>query len=54
MAATAALGCAVAGGLLLAFPRVMGGVLAVGAFTLALAFSVYAFERRRTREADDG
>ncbi|HYL21222.1 MAG TPA: phospholipase D-like domain-containing protein [Gemmatimonadales bacterium] len=54
MAVTAALGCAIAGGLLLAFPRVMGIVLAVGAFTLALAFSVYAFERRRTRDADDG
>jgi cardiolipin synthase len=54
MAATAALGCAIAGGLLLAFPRVMGIVLAVGAFTLALAFSVYAFERRRARDADDG
>ena len=54
MAATAALGCTLAGGLLLAFPRIMGGVLAVGAFTLALAFTAYALERRRTREADDG
>ena len=54
MAATAALGCAIAGGLLLAFPRVVGIVLAAGAFTLALAFSVYAFDRRRTRDADDG
>ena len=54
MAATAALGCAIAGGLLLAFPRAVGIVLAVGAFTLALAFSVYALERRRTRDADDG
>ncbi len=54
MAVTAALGCAIAGGLLLVFPRVMGIVLAVGAFTLALAFSGYAFERRRTRDADDG
>ena len=54
IAATAALGCAVLGGLLLVFPRIMGIVLAAGAFTLALAFGVYALERRRTRDPDDG
>src|SRR5439155_204107 len=53
IAATAALGCAVLGGLLLVFPRIMGIVLAAGAFTLALAFGVYALERRRTREPLD-
>src|SRR5881628_1301826 len=42
------------GGLLLVFPRVMAMVLAAGAFSLALAFAVYTFERRRTRDADDG
>ena len=54
IAATAALGCAVVGGLLLVFPRIMGIVLAAGAFTLALAFGVYALERRRARDPDDG
>ena len=54
IASTAALGCAVLGGLLLVFPRIMGIVLAAGAFTLALAFGVYALERRRTRDPDDG
>jgi hypothetical protein len=36
------------------FPRVMALVLAAGAFSLALAFGLYTFERRRTRDADDG
>src|SRR5206468_2247611 len=43
---TAALVFAGMGGLLLAFPRVMAIVLATGAFSLALAFAVYTFERR--------
>jgi cardiolipin synthase len=54
LVATAALGCAVMGSLLLVFPRIMGIVLAAGAFTLALAFGVYALERRRARDSDDG
>jgi len=54
IASTAALACAGVGILLVAFPRVMAGVLAAGAFTLALAFGWYAFERRRARDADDG
>jgi EamA domain-containing membrane protein RarD len=51
---TAALAFAGIGVLLLAFPRVMAIVLAAGAFSLALAFGLYTFERRRTRDADDG
>ena len=54
IAATAALACAVVGGLLVVFPRIMGVVFAAGAFTLALAFGVYALERRRARDAVDG
>ena len=54
IASTAALACSGVGILLLGFPRVMAGVLAAGAFALALAFGWYAFERRRTRDADDG
>ena len=54
IAATAALGCVVVGSLLLVFPRIMGIVFAAGAFTLALAFAVYALERRRARDSDDG
>src|SRR5947207_10605001 len=54
IAAPAALGCAVVGSLLLVFPRIMGTVFAAGAFTLALAFGVYALERRRARDSDDG
>jgi len=54
IAATAALTCAVVGGLLVVFPRIMGVVFAAGAFTLALAFGVYALERRRARDSDDG
>ncbi len=53
IAGTAALVCAGLGALLLAFPRVMGIVLAAGAFWLALGFGLYAFGRRRAREADD-
>ena len=33
---------------------IMGIVLAAGSFLLALAFGLYAFQRRRTRDADDG
>src|SRR5213083_2189232 len=51
---TATLMFAGIGGLLLVFPRVMAMVLAAGAFSLALAFGLYTFERRRTRDADDG
>ena len=54
MAVTGAVGFTVVGGLLLAFPRVAGIVLAAGSFSLALAFALYAFERRRTRDSDDG
>ena len=54
IASTAALACASVGILLAAFPRVMSGVLAAGAFALALVFGWYAFERRRARDADDG
>ena len=54
MAVTGAVGFTVVGALLLAFPRVAGIVLAAGSFSLALAFALYAFERRRTRESDDG
>src|SRR5436305_1208015 len=49
MAVTGAVGFTVVGALLLAFPRVAGIVLAAGSFSLALAFALYAFERRRTR-----
>ncbi len=54
LAATAAFGCVVVGGLLLLFPRVMSIALATGAFTLGLVFGLYALERRRTRYSDDG
>ncbi|PYP37489.1 MAG: cardiolipin synthase B [Gemmatimonadetes bacterium] len=54
MAVTGTVGFTVVGALLLAFPRVAGIVLAAGSFSLALAFALYAFERRRTRESDDG
>jgi cardiolipin synthase A/B len=55
IASTAALIFAGVGGMLLVFPRVMAIVFAAGAFALALAFGLYAFERRRTRDGgDDG
>ncbi len=54
IAATAALTFLTLGGLLLAFPRVMSIVLATGAFVLALGIGVYAVERRRSQETDDG
>jgi cardiolipin synthase len=54
IAATAALGSATVGVLLLVFPRIMGIVFAAGAFALALTFTLYGFELRRTRDADDG
>jgi cardiolipin synthase A/B len=54
IAATVALGFTLVGVLLLAFPRIVGTVFAAGAFALALAFGLYALERRRTREPDDG
>jgi cardiolipin synthase A/B len=55
-AITSAATLAFAGGgvLLVVFPRVMAMVLAAGAFALALAFGLYTFERRRTRDAGDG
>jgi cardiolipin synthase len=54
MAATAAVGFAAAGGLLLVFPRIVGIVLAAGSFSVALVFALYAFERRRAQDIDDG
>jgi len=54
IAATAALAFSALGGLLLAFPRVMSILLAGGAFVVALGLGVYAMERRRSQEADDG
>ena len=54
IAATAALLLLAGGALLLVFPRVMSFALAAGAFALALGAGVYAVERRRSREADDG
>jgi cardiolipin synthase A/B len=53
MAATVALGCAALGALLLAFPRLLGTVLATGVFAMALVFALYAREQRRSREGDD-
>jgi cardiolipin synthase len=54
LAGTAALLFLTIGVLLLVFPRVMGGLLAFGAFWMAVGFSVYAFGKRRVRERDDG
>jgi cardiolipin synthase len=54
VASTAALALVGVGALLLAFPRIMELLLVTGTFGLALAFALYAFERRRSREADDG
>ena len=54
IAATAALAFCAVGGLLLAFPRVMSILLAGGAFVVALGLGVYALERRRAQDADDG
>jgi cardiolipin synthase len=54
IAGTAALLFLLIGALLLVFPRVMGIVLAAGAFWLSLGFGVYAFGRRRAREREDG
>lgn len=51
---TAALVAALVGVLLLVLPRLMGMVFAAGAFALATAFTLYAFELRRTRDADEG
>ena len=54
IAATGALTFAGIGSLLLLFPKVTSVALATGAFGLALAFGLYAFDRRRSRETDDG
>jgi len=54
LAGTAALLFLTIGALLLVFPRVMGGLLAFGAFWMAVAFGFYAFGKRRARERDDG
>jgi cardiolipin synthase len=53
IAVTAALGAATVGVLVLVFPRVVGMVFAAGAFALAAVFGLYAWELRRTRDADD-
>lgn len=42
------------GVLLLAFPKVMSVTLAAGAFWLALGLTLYASERRRSRQGEDG
>jgi hypothetical protein len=54
LAGTAALLFLTIGALLLVFPRVMGYLLAFGAFWMAVAFGFYAFGKRRARERDDG
>jgi cardiolipin synthase len=54
LAGAAAAFLLVVGLLLIVFPRVMGAVLAVVAFWLALGVGVYAFGKRRARERDDG
>jgi cardiolipin synthase A/B len=54
VAGTAALACLGAGALLLIVPRLMGIVFAAGAFLLAIALGMYALERRRARDVDDG
>ncbi|HEY6207467.1 MAG TPA: phospholipase D-like domain-containing protein [Gemmatimonadales bacterium] len=54
IAATGALTFAGIGSLLLLFPKVTSVALATGAFGLALVFGLYAFDRRRSRETDDG
>lgn len=54
IAGAAALTLTVASALLLAFPRVMGVILAAGALWLALGLFVYGTQRRRAREAEDG
>ena len=53
VASTAALACGAVGALLLVLPRVMAVILAAFAFSLATSFGIYAFERRRARDADD-
>ena len=54
IAATAGLTLVTLGGLMLAFPRVMSILIAGGAFLIALALGVYAVERRRAQESEDG
>ena len=54
IAGTAALTFVTLGALLLAFPKVMSVALAVGAFWLALGLTLYAFERRRSQQGEDG
>jgi cardiolipin synthase len=54
IAATAGLALVTLGGLMLLFPRIMSIVIAGGAFLIALALGVYAVERRRAQESDDG
>jgi cardiolipin synthase A/B len=53
IAVTAALAFAGLGALLILFPRAMGIALGAGAFLVALAFSLYAVERRWSRESPD-
>jgi hypothetical protein len=54
LATAGALGFAALGVLLLVFPRAMGIVFAVVSFIIAAGFSLYALERRRYRDRDDG
>jgi cardiolipin synthase A/B len=54
IAATAGLTLVTLGGLMLAFPRVMSLLMAGGAFLAALTLGVYALERRRAQESEDG
>lgn len=53
MAVTAGIAFVILGALQLLFPRVMGAIVAVGCFWLALGFGAYALGRRRIRLRDD-
>ena len=53
LAATAALTCVTLGVLQLLFPHVMGAILAVGCFWLALGFGAYSLRKRHAGGPDD-
>jgi hypothetical protein len=53
LAGSAAVTLAAVGALLLAFPRVMAGVLAAAAFWGAAGLGWYVIARRRRRDEDD-